>query len=676
MKSWFSCRASGRHASIDIFDDIGGFGISMGSFTDAVKALGTFDHLTLGINSGGGDVFTGIGIYNFLKSLKANLTVRIHGLAASIASVIALAGDEVEMPESAFFMIHDPSAFVAGGADDMNKMAETLRSVKSTLVDIYQSHTGLPRDEIEKMMAEETWLNGKEAVANGFATKLIAEQAIAASINLSSFNRVPEEVRRTYFNFNTENYMKDENKPGADTPNRTAIVDELAGPKPKNDTPKVDNKAEIEREASRIADERVKHISNAYRAGKDLGLENECQRLMDDGIPAAEIPDLLIQVFAKRNQRNAAVGSLIPSGVSVGFSNDDPQVVLDRMSDAITASIIPTYKACDASREYRNFRPQDFMRNLLDRKGQDTRHMTRSAIVDAALHTTSDFPNLLGASANKIFMGSYESAPATFRTIAGRIDLANFQAHNMLRDGDFPSLAKVLESGEFTHGSMSESKEVAQLATHGRTFSISRQSLMNDTLGVFGRIVQKIGVATARFENEQVWGVVTTNGNLADGKALFQTADHKNLASSGAAIDATSLGAGRAAMRLQKSLDGKTINAAPAFLVVPAAKETTAEQILYPTTVVTSAAAIATPSMRSLSLVVEPLLDANSSLSWYLFADPNVGSSIVYGYLEGETAPRVRVNDPFNVDGIEFQVRLDFHASAVDYRFCYKNPGA
>lgn len=82
------------------------------------------------------------------------------------------------------------------------------------------------------------------------------------------------------------------------------------------------------------------------------------------------------------------------------------------------------------------------------------------------------------------------------------------------------------------------------------------------------------------------------------------------------------------------------------------------------------------PSLR-LSVVAEALLDANSTTAWYVFADPVLsGANIVYGYLAGESAPRVRTNDPFNVDGIEFQVRLDFHATDVDYRFGYKNPGA
>lgn len=688
MRKWFSCRAAGpRQAVISIYDEIGDFGITSKTFIDELRAFGPLSDVLVSINSSGGSVFEGLAIYNYLSALDAKVTVRVEGLAASIASVIAMAGDVIEMPEASWMMVHNPSVFMGGGADEMRKTATLLDDVKRQLVGIYVRRTGIPENEISQLMDVETWMDGREAVAKGFATHLIEMPAVAAHLDLSKFSRVPAAVRDFTLSAK-ENFMPDTSTaPAAEVQpvkDRQAIVDELAGPSKKSpgnwqvpgqtESPKVMDKAEVEKEAKRMAAEHARKITDVYRSARQLGLMDEAQKLIDDGMDMDAIPSILIDVFAKRNERAAAVSNLAPTGARVVFDHEDPRVILDRMSDAITAQFAPSRKVPDNAREFMGYRAQDFMRNLLDRRGRDTRKMTRAEIVDAALHTTSDFPNLLSTSANKIFMGSYDAAPATFRSIAGRVDLANFQVHNMLRDGDFPSLTQVLESGEFTYGSMSESKETAQVKTYGRTFAISRQSLINDSLGVFGRMVAKIGQATARFENKTVWSVVTSNPTMSDSVALFHSS-HANLASPGAAIDATTLGAGRAAMRVQKSLDGETLNVAPGYLVVPAALETGAEQVLYPTTVVTSAAAIATPSQRSLQLVVEPLLDVASTNDWYLFSDPMQGAAIVYGYLEGDTAPRIRVNDPFNVDGVEFQVRLDFHAAAVDYRFAYKNLG-
>lgn len=713
-KTWFQARKNKLRAEIFIYADIGAFGVTAQDFVTDLRKLGKVTDIDLHINSLGGSVFDGIAIYNALRTHPARVVTHVDGVAASMGSAIAMVGDEIVMPSNAWMMIHDPSGGTFGPADDHRKTAELLDGLKKTLVSIYSARTGIDGEDIEKMMSEETWMDGNQALDLGFATQVTAEEAIAAHFDLSKFSAVPDAVRElscgpaASLSAIGEN-MPDKNETATaaveDQPKvevtasaqkkkeHDALVKELssvnvtahenkpqtpgawAGSEANLATAEVAKKVDIQAEAKRLAQERVDLMKAAYDCGRNLGLEAETQKLIDNEVEFAEIPRLLIEIYARRQKQDQVVKNLVPSGASVGFSHDNPAIVRSRISDAIASQFVPGMKCPDASRQYMGWRPQDMMRDCLERAGHVTARMTRSEIVDAALHSTSDFPELLGTSANKIFLGAYEVAPATFRTVMSRVDLANFQIHNMLRDGDFPTLQEVMESGEFTRGTMSESKETAQLKTYGRTFGISRQSLVNDTLARFGQTVAKIGQAVARFENKTAWAIVTANATMADGYALYQTANHGNLASSGAAISATTLGAGRSAMRTQTSLDGETINVAPAYLAVPAAKETVAEQILNPLTVVTSAADIATTSQRQLSLVVEPLLDANSTTAWYLFSNPAMGSAIVYGYLEGESAPRVRTNDPFNVDGIEFQVRLDFHAAAVDYRYTYKNAG-
>lgn len=728
-KSWFECRAlSDVSGEVLIYDDIGSYGIDTAKFNDALRGLGPVKDITLRINSGGGNVFDGQSIYNLLKQHPAHVTVRVDGLAASSASLIAMAGDRVEMPEASWMMIHDPVTVWSENAraEDHEFMADRLRGIKQTFVGVYARRTGISVEKISEMMSansgQGTWMDGPAAVELGFADEVIDAVPIAASADLSRYgDSVPAEVRRLVGRGSAapqstalrgDPVMAVENDTaaaaevqpkdvGSKSRKNKEIVDSLVGSDPafaemkdqkpggwmtngrETDEPKRkgDTVLDIEARAAEIAQRKIDAINGAYKAGRNLGLERECQELIDRGVEASDIPEILIEVHARKAARTGAVQSVVAqaagsaSGVRVGFSHDDPTVVMHRMADAIAAHYAPSLKVPDASRQYMAWRPGDMMRDLLERRGVDTRALTRSEIVDAALHTTSDFPELLGTSANKIFLASYDAAPATFRSVMGRVDLANFQSHNLLRDGDFPTLNEVLESGEFTYGTISESKETAQLKTYGRTFGITRQSLVNDTLGVFGRMVAKIGQAVARFENKTAWAVVTANGNMSDGVALFH-ANHGNLTGTGTAISATSLGVARALMRVQKSLDGETLNIAPRTLVVPAAKETIAEQTLSPLVVPEAPSNLTPSSLRQLAIVAEPLLDANSTTAWYLFADPMQGSSVVYGYLEGEAAPRVRTNDPFNVDGIEFQVRMDFHVAKADYRFAYKNVGA
>ena len=157
-----------------IYDEIGAFGIPAKAFLDELKALGPVAELTVRINSPGGSVFDGVAIYNALKRHDAAITVWIDGIAASIASMIAMAGDEVVMPENAMLVLHDPSGLVAGTASDMRAMAEALDRMKAGMVAAYRDKSGRDDAEIEALMRAETWLSAQEAVALGLADRVEA----------------------------------------------------------------------------------------------------------------------------------------------------------------------------------------------------------------------------------------------------------------------------------------------------------------------------------------------------------------------------------------------------------------------------------------------------------------------------------------------------------------------
>lgn len=160
---------------IDIFGNIDSwFGYDDYAFREALNnAEG--ENVTVRINSGGGDVFIGHNIYNMVKQSNKNIKVVVNGLAASIASVIAMAGDVIEMPSNAMMMIHNPSTIQQGTAEEMRKSAETLDKVAETIKNVYVSRTGLTKDEITEMMNNETWLTAEEAKAQGFCDVVTGE---------------------------------------------------------------------------------------------------------------------------------------------------------------------------------------------------------------------------------------------------------------------------------------------------------------------------------------------------------------------------------------------------------------------------------------------------------------------------------------------------------------------
>lgn len=174
-----------------------GDGVSAKMFADDLKKLGAVGTIDVRINSEGGDVFAGKAMYSLLKEHKAKVIVHIDGLAASAASFIAMAGDEIEIDEGAFVMIHDAYGGARGRAKDLRDYADLLDSVNASIVDTYVARTKNDAATIKKWMDEETWMSGKDAVARGFADRLSGgkTKARAAVANAAIYNNLPVELR-------------------------------------------------------------------------------------------------------------------------------------------------------------------------------------------------------------------------------------------------------------------------------------------------------------------------------------------------------------------------------------------------------------------------------------------------------------------------------------------------
>lgn len=199
-KRYFTMKAKAEEtAEVLIYESIGesffSEGIGAKQFAKELKALGSVKQLDIRINSPGGSVFEGQAIYSQLKSHKAAKTVYIDGLAASIASVIAMAGDTIVMPRNATMMIHDPWTMAVGTAEDMRKTAEALDTVKSGILAAYRDKSGLDDGTISELMSEETWMDADEAAEWGFVDQVEEPVQIAAHFDLARFRNVPETLK-------------------------------------------------------------------------------------------------------------------------------------------------------------------------------------------------------------------------------------------------------------------------------------------------------------------------------------------------------------------------------------------------------------------------------------------------------------------------------------------------
>ena len=178
-------------AEVYIYDYIGYYEITARDFVRDLKALGDVAELSVHINSGGGEVFEGLAIYNALKANPAHVTVYVDGIAASLASYVAMAGDTVEVAENGYFMIHEPWNISIGTADDMRKDADRLDKLRNTLAAGYANKTGQSADDVVAVMAAETWFDASEALEWGLVDRVGAKLEAAASIADRNMNHVP-----------------------------------------------------------------------------------------------------------------------------------------------------------------------------------------------------------------------------------------------------------------------------------------------------------------------------------------------------------------------------------------------------------------------------------------------------------------------------------------------------
>lgn len=183
IKLWDSTiKAQAAGNVIEVFDVIGedywtGEGVTAKYVAAKLREFGGAD-VDVYINSPGGDMFEGLAIYNLLRDYAGDVNVKVIGMAASAASVIGMAGDNVEIGSSAFFMIHNAWTMAAGNRHDFRAMADYLEPFDAAMTDIYAARTGIKGAELTALLDAETWIQGKDAVAQGFADDLLASDKV------------------------------------------------------------------------------------------------------------------------------------------------------------------------------------------------------------------------------------------------------------------------------------------------------------------------------------------------------------------------------------------------------------------------------------------------------------------------------------------------------------------
>jgi hypothetical protein len=450
--------------------------------------------------------------------------------------------------------------------------------------------------------------------------------------------------------------------------------------------------------AQRAANEAAAQAAAAAAVQRSADITELCAR---HGVP--QLAATMIREGKTVDQARAAVLDEIArrDAAAGGHTNvrgiqtvrDEVQTRMDGIGEAIQHRVDAKTKLTDNGRQFRGMSLMEIGRDHLERAGVNTRGLSRMELATQILHHrsggsmgTSDFANLLANVANKRLRQGYEeNAPSYARWARRAPNAPDFKTMTVVNLAGAPDLLRTNEHGEFKYGAMTDGKETYSMLTYGRIVSFTRQSLINDDLRGFDRLVSAFGNSAARLENRTVYAILTANANLADGGALFNATavttagGHANLTSSGTAISVTSLGVGRTAMRLQKGLQSEELNLTPSFLIVPATQENLAYQYTSANYVPATAATInefRAGGRTALEPIVEALLDASSTTAWYLAASTGSVDTVEYCFLDGAEGPVIESEVGFEVDGISYKCREDFAAKAIDFRGLYKNVGA
>ncbi len=640
------------------------------------------------INSPGGEVFEGMAIYSFLKNHSAEVNVYIYGLAASIATIIALAGSKTYIDDTAFFMIHDPWCYTEGNADSLIKEVELLRSLENTISDVYSGKTGKTKEEILDLMHQETWFNAEEAIEAGFVDDLYKnkEDFPKDFYNLKSFKNKPD--RKKVLNKKKEDAklnptirkMLEEYglKPDATEDEAKNFLSKLLEQSKKGN--KGDDGVKTLREADLLtiklqAIEEEKERQKAIRRFvNSAGLENSfADELIEQNLTVNEASS---KIFEKMEKENPVHGS---HRIETGESEQE-KFKAAAIDGLLLRAGKKVEKPAPGSENLQGYEMSAIIREALRRANVDVSNLnSRRMIADYVFSrpmgsmTTSDFPEIFRDVASKSLQQAYKEYPATWEPFVNKTTANDFKEIYGVSLSEAPALELVNEAGEYTEGALKEGKNSYRIAKYGKILSLSWEMIVNDDLRAFTKLPTLLGNAARRKESDLVYDLLLSNPTMGDGKKLFAASRNNYVTSpTGEEITSETLQAAKLAMRKQKGKNGAYLDITTKYLVVALDLEFHAQLLLTAASSLETGknAGVPNPFRNSMVLIADPRIpDGN----WFCIADPVVIDTIEVAYLDGNNGPMVSENVAFKTDTLNWKVRHPFGCGAMEAISMYKN---
>lgn len=622
--------------------------------------------VTVRINSYGGDLAAAQSIFSALRLHRGSVAIVVEGIAASAATLFVCAGYS-SMAENAALMIHAPWVDLTGNVHDLRNAADGLDTLTKGMISAYCAKTGKSSEAITPLLdGRDHWFTAAEAKAFGFIDEVLPALRVAARLGslklperfviMSEINPVKSvttdtdvqaAVRREFMAAEQQRRQDIRNLLGGSFARRQDLVAVL------NEC--LDDVACTVDEASR------RLLKRAGADASPLGGWSPAESIGGAGAVGASVStphgSLFREFQAAERIRNP-----------VGFGGHHRSDFLQAASDALAIRFgAKLKKPHPGAQDLKHHGLTGFAALVMANAGYDTVGMSRPALVKGAM-TLSDFPELLGISANKVLGTRLEQIAQEHRDLCEKGDLVDFKPQKVVNPSFLPGLVRKLEHGEIEYGYITDGATSYQLMTFARGLAFSREVLINDDLDGIGILLRNASTSAARLERDLIFSILTGNPQTSDENPLFSVA-HANLDTSGAAIDIAGLSKARVLMRKQKDSSGGFVLTSPKFLVTPVNREAEAEALVSSLSYRPSGGAeMETPSwVKNLVVISDPRLDAVSETHWYLLSDPAVAPTIKLGYLNGKDTPDVEQDADFNSDVMKFKIRFDVACTAVGW---------
>lgn len=479
-----------------------------------------------------------------------------------------------------------------------------------------------------------------------------ADTTVGVNRSLNDFNVVSivqeEEISEMGEKQNQNNEVGTDQQRHGETPSATPV----AG----TEVPQ-DNARGAEEVIRAIEEERAR-VSNISELCRHFGVN--ATDYINNGVSLAEAQRSVLAIVEERKAPKA--------NLEMGQQEEDKY--RDAMSDAILLrGGVQLENVAPGAQELRGMRVRSMFEEVLAREGVANAHrMGEEELLRAALTGTSSLPGILSAAANKSMEKGYQAAQTTFEQFTAVGSNTDFKEATRYRLSEAGSLLEIKENGEFVQDELTEGSAKTKVLTYGRSFSFTRQMLVNDDLGALTRIPSLYAAQAKRGINRLVYKA------LAEAKL---TAKDGNLAATGAALSLATINEARQAMRKQKNLRGEEfLNITPKYLIVPTNSEFLARQLLTSTSDPNATHyGVTNPLMGSLQIITDAELDALDTDAYYFLADQMLMDTIEVTYLNGNQRPVIESQVAFDTLGIRYRIYMDYGVTVVDTKGIYKNAG-